>query len=56
MQRAGLEWAHRLVSEPRRLLVRYLTTNTAFLIRVAAVLSRRALSNGRASSRVSGEP
>jgi N-acetylglucosaminyldiphosphoundecaprenol N-acetyl-beta-D-mannosaminyltransferase len=27
MQSAGLEWLHRLALEPRRLLVRYLTTN-----------------------------
>jgi N-acetylglucosaminyldiphosphoundecaprenol N-acetyl-beta-D-mannosaminyltransferase len=29
-QRSGLEWAHRLVSEPQRLGVRYLTTNARF--------------------------
>lgn len=45
MQRAGLEWAHRLGAEPRRLLGRYLTTNTAFLMRVAPVLSRQARSH-----------
>ena len=27
MQAAGLEWFYRLMLEPRRLLVRYLTTN-----------------------------
>jgi N-acetylglucosaminyldiphosphoundecaprenol N-acetyl-beta-D-mannosaminyltransferase len=37
MQRAGLEWLHRLVSEPRRLWRRYLVTNTTF---VALVLGR----------------
>lgn len=31
MQSAGLEWLHRLASEPRRLWRRYLTTNTAFI-------------------------
>jgi N-acetylglucosaminyldiphosphoundecaprenol N-acetyl-beta-D-mannosaminyltransferase len=31
MQRAGLEWLHRLLSEPRRLWRRYLVTNTLFL-------------------------
>lgn len=36
MQRAGLEWAHRLASEPTRLGGRYLRTNTAFVVRVAA--------------------
>lgn len=30
LQRAGLEWLHRLVNEPRRLFLRYLFTNTAF--------------------------
>lgn len=32
MQNAGLEWLHRLVSEPRRLWKRYLVTNTLFVI------------------------
>jgi N-acetylglucosaminyldiphosphoundecaprenol N-acetyl-beta-D-mannosaminyltransferase len=31
MQQAGLEWLHRLVSEPRRLGRRYLVTNTRFI-------------------------
>ena len=31
MQRTGLEWRHRLCSEPRRLWRRYLITNTLFL-------------------------
>ncbi|MBF0677748.1 MAG: WecB/TagA/CpsF family glycosyltransferase [Devosia sp.] len=30
-QRMGLEWAYRLLQEPRRLWKRYLTTNTAFV-------------------------
>jgi N-acetylglucosaminyldiphosphoundecaprenol N-acetyl-beta-D-mannosaminyltransferase len=30
MRNAGLEWAHRLLSEPRRLWRRYLVTNTLF--------------------------
>jgi N-acetylglucosaminyldiphosphoundecaprenol N-acetyl-beta-D-mannosaminyltransferase len=34
-QRAGLEWAYRLLQEPRRLWRRYLTTNTAFLLLTA---------------------
>jgi exopolysaccharide biosynthesis WecB/TagA/CpsF family protein len=33
MQRRGLEWLYRLVSEPRRLWRRYLTTNSIFLSR-----------------------
>jgi N-acetylglucosaminyldiphosphoundecaprenol N-acetyl-beta-D-mannosaminyltransferase len=31
MQRSGLEWLHRLCSEPRRLWRRYLVTNTLFV-------------------------
>jgi len=33
MQRSGLEWLHRLLSEPRRLWRRYLVTNSIFLVR-----------------------
>lgn len=32
MQHAGLEWLHRLASEPRRLWRRYLVTNTLFIL------------------------
>lgn len=32
MQRLGLEWLHRLISEPRRLWRRYLVTNTWFIV------------------------
>jgi N-acetylglucosaminyldiphosphoundecaprenol N-acetyl-beta-D-mannosaminyltransferase len=35
MQRRGLEWGYRLRQEPRRLWKRYLTTNPAFILRVA---------------------
>jgi N-acetylglucosaminyldiphosphoundecaprenol N-acetyl-beta-D-mannosaminyltransferase len=38
MQRNGLEWLHRLFSEPRRLWKRYLVTNTAFLLLAARQL------------------
>jgi N-acetylglucosaminyldiphosphoundecaprenol N-acetyl-beta-D-mannosaminyltransferase len=41
MQRSGLEWLHRLFSEPRRLAGRYLKTNTTFVFRVATTLLRR---------------
>jgi N-acetylglucosaminyldiphosphoundecaprenol N-acetyl-beta-D-mannosaminyltransferase len=40
IQRAGLEWAHRLASEPCRLSGRYLRTNSMFVIHAAASLSR----------------
>lgn len=41
MRQAGLEWAHRLKSEPRRLAKRYLTTNAEFAVRAATELARR---------------
>lgn len=45
MQEHGLEWLHRLVSEPRRLWRRYLVTNSRFVL--AAM--RQLLANGRGS-------
>lgn len=43
MQRNGLEWLHRLCSEPRRLWKRYLVTNTLFIYYAACqLLGRRA--------------
>lgn len=36
----GLEWLHRLASEPRRLSGRYLRTNSEFAVRAAADLLR----------------
>lgn len=41
MQESGLEWLYRLLSEPRRLWKRYLTTNTRFILLVARQLLRR---------------
>lgn len=38
MQNAGLEWLHRLLSEPRRLWKRYLVTNTLFIMKAAKQL------------------
>ena len=32
MQANGLEWLHRLATEPRRLGPRYLVTNTRFIV------------------------
>lgn len=49
MRRAGLEWAHRLGSEPKRLGGRYLKTNSAFLLRVAADTLRRTFGTRRAA-------
>ena len=34
MQRSGLDWVHRLFSEPRRLAKRYLVNNPAFIRRI----------------------
>jgi N-acetylglucosaminyldiphosphoundecaprenol N-acetyl-beta-D-mannosaminyltransferase len=41
MQQAGLEWLHRLASEPRRLWRRYLVTNTLFVVAAARQLLGR---------------
>ena len=41
MQQAGLEWLHRLASEPRRLWRRYLVTNTLFIAAAARQLLGR---------------
>lgn len=38
MQRTGLEWLFRLCCEPKRLFVRYLTTNPVFIFRVVKQL------------------
>lgn len=43
MRSAGLEWLHRLGSEPGRLASRYLTTNTRFLALAGSELARRGL-------------
>jgi N-acetylglucosaminyldiphosphoundecaprenol N-acetyl-beta-D-mannosaminyltransferase len=45
MRRSGLEWAHRLLSEPRRLWKRYLLGNPRF---VAGVVSDRIRPRGKA--------
>jgi N-acetylglucosaminyldiphosphoundecaprenol N-acetyl-beta-D-mannosaminyltransferase len=41
MQRCGLEWLHRLATEPRRLGWRYLSTNSSFLLRALRELAYR---------------
>jgi len=40
VKRAGLQWFHRLMQDPRRLWRRYLRNNPAFLWRIALQLSR----------------
>lgn len=37
-QRVGMEWAYRLLQEPRRMLWRYVRTNTAFILLTAREL------------------
>jgi N-acetylglucosaminyldiphosphoundecaprenol N-acetyl-beta-D-mannosaminyltransferase len=39
MQDRGLEWLHRLISDPRRLWKRYLVTNTLFVLGAASQLA-----------------
>jgi N-acetylglucosaminyldiphosphoundecaprenol N-acetyl-beta-D-mannosaminyltransferase len=41
MQKSGLEWAHRLMSEPKRLGMRYLKTNGKFLARCLGEIRRK---------------
>lgn len=41
MQDCGLEWLHRLISEPRRLWKRYLVTNTLFVYGAAIQLVKK---------------
>jgi N-acetylglucosaminyldiphosphoundecaprenol N-acetyl-beta-D-mannosaminyltransferase len=43
MRKVGLEWSFRLMQEPRRLFVRYLIGNTAFVLLVLrdAVMQRK---------------
>lgn len=53
IQESGLEWLHRLVSEPRRLGPRYLQTNPSFVLLTGRELLRRKWSKAR--RRVSNE-
>jgi len=41
VQRLGLEWLFRLAQEPRRLVRRYVTTNTRFLLLLTRELTHR---------------
>jgi N-acetylglucosaminyldiphosphoundecaprenol N-acetyl-beta-D-mannosaminyltransferase len=47
MQRYGLEWLHRLGSEPRRLLGRYLVTNTLFIVGISRQLINEKILNNK---------
>jgi N-acetylglucosaminyldiphosphoundecaprenol N-acetyl-beta-D-mannosaminyltransferase len=46
MQRSGLEWLFRLLSEPRRLGPRYLVNNPLFVYKIALQLARRRVAGG----------
>ena len=55
MRRRGLEWAHRMACEPRRLSGRYARTNSEFMVRAAAELARVYSTRLRAGT-APGEP
>ena len=42
-RRSGFEWAHRLAHEPRRLIGRYVRTNSASCSALGACLTKRHL-------------
>jgi N-acetylglucosaminyldiphosphoundecaprenol N-acetyl-beta-D-mannosaminyltransferase len=44
MQRAGLEWLHRLAQEPGRLFKRYFITNTHFIFLLSKEIIKRKFS------------
>ena len=46
MQRSGLEWSFRMLSEPRRLGRRYLVNNPLFVYKIARQLAGRRVSGG----------
>ena len=46
MRSAGLEWLHRLASEPGRLWKRYLVTNSIFLYSIGKFILRRRMAGG----------
>jgi len=54
VQRLGMEWAWRLLMEPRKLWKRYLTTNSEFLWRAGGEILRRRLGRQRASPPAGG--
>jgi N-acetylglucosaminyldiphosphoundecaprenol N-acetyl-beta-D-mannosaminyltransferase len=47
MQKLGLEWLYRVIQEPRRMFMRYLTTNSLFAWMLLTELARRALGRGK---------
>jgi N-acetylglucosaminyldiphosphoundecaprenol N-acetyl-beta-D-mannosaminyltransferase len=55
-QRAGMEWAYRLLQEPRKMWRRYLVTNAHFAWIVAQELARGRRRGGVAHDTADGEP
>ncbi len=53
-QQNGLEWLHRLCSEPRRLFKRYAVTNTLFILGIGKQILFDELSKNDFLSRVTG--
>jgi N-acetylglucosaminyldiphosphoundecaprenol N-acetyl-beta-D-mannosaminyltransferase len=53
-QKNGLEWFHRLCSEPRRLFKRYMVTNTLFIVGISKQILLDQLSKNDFLSRVTG--
>lgn len=47
MQKSGMEWLYRVIQEPRRMFMRYLTTNSAFAWMVLREVIRRMVGRGR---------
>lgn len=54
LQKVGLEWAHRLVSEPRRLAERYLRHDAPFAMRLLLTAAAHRRSSPEAAHRRSG--
>jgi N-acetylglucosaminyldiphosphoundecaprenol N-acetyl-beta-D-mannosaminyltransferase len=52
MREHGLEWLHRLASEPRRLGRRYVTTNVVFIARATRQLLLRRAESGAPQARI----
>lgn len=55
IKRAGLQWLHRLLQDPRRLWKRYLRNNPAFVYRICLQLLRERFGSPEATP-VAGEP
>ncbi len=55
LRRAGFEWLHRLVTEPRRLWRRYLVGNPKFVAGLAADIARGERSRARRAGAAAGE-